>query len=428
MRQVKAAIMGMGTIGSGVYRVIENEGDYIAHKEGIELSVKKVLSLEYSIPIPEEKKVSSIDDILNDDEIEVVVEVMGGIEPAKTFITKCLRAGKTVVSANKDLIAQHWAELEGEAKKTGAGFYFEASVGGGIPILRAVTDSLQANTITQVYGIVNGTTNYILTKMTDDGLDYGEVLKEAQELGYAEADPTKDVEGYDAMYKLSILASMAFHVRLPIEHILREGISSITKDDIAAAKELGMEIKLLAIGKREGEHVELRVHPTMIPKTHPLAGVKGSFNAIMVHGSAVDDVMFYGRGAGDLPTASAVVSDIVYSTRTKEHRYMTFMNEQKKLSPTLVFNTDWRTGCYMRMIVWDKPGTMAKIASIIGDNGINLTSVLQKDTDGEKANIVFMVKNAHENALQKAIREIAALEEVVEVSNVIRVETFEKDR
>ena len=264
--------------------------------------------------------------------------------------------------------------------------------------------------------------------MTDDGLDYGEVLKEAQELGYAEADPTKDVEGYDAMYKLSILASMAFHVRLPIEHILREGISTITKDDIAAAKELGMEIKLLAIGKREGEHVELRVHPTMIPKTHPLAGVKGSFNAIMVHGSAVDDVMFYGRGAGDLPTASAVVSDIVYSTRTKEHRYMTFMNEQKKLSPTLVFNTDWRTGCYMRMIVWDKPGTMAKIASIIGDNGINLTSVLQKDTDGEKANIVFMVKNAHENALQKAIREIAALEEVVEVSNVIRVETFEKDR
>ena len=390
MRQVKIAIMGMGTIGSGVYRVVEKEGDYIAHKEAIELSVKSVLSLAYSIPIPDEKKVASIEDIVNDPEIETVVEVMGGVEPAKTFITKCLRAGKNVVSANKELIAQHWAELEGEAKKTGAGFYFEASVGGGIPILRAVTDSLQANTITEVYSIINGTTNYILTKMSDEGLDYADVLKEAQALGYAEANPTADVEGYDAMYKLSILASMAFHVRLPIEHILREGISNITKADIAAAKELGMEIKLLAIGKREGEHVELRVHPTMIPKDHPLAGVKGSFNAIMVHGSAVDDVMFYGRGAGDLPTASAIVSDILYAARTKEHRYMTFMNEQKKLSPTLVFNTDWQTGCYIRLNVADKPGAMARIADIMGKNNVNLHSVLQKETDGKVASIVFM--------------------------------------
>ena len=431
MRKIQVGLLGLGTVGMGVYKLLRKRAETMDKTIGAQLEIKKNLVHNKN------KKREGVDEtlltddwkeIIEDDEIQIVIEVIGGIEPAKTMILEALKAGKNVVSANKDLIAEEGKEIFDTAQAAGKDFLFEAAVAGGIPIIRPLKQCLAGNDLTDILGIVNGTTNYILTKMFEDGMEFSDALKKAQELGYAEADPTKDVEGYDAMYKLSILASMAFHVRLPIEHILREGISTITKDDIAAAKELGMEIKLLAIGKREGEHVELRVHPTMIPNTHPLAGVKGSFNAIMVHGSAVDDVMFYGRGAGDLPTASAVVSDIVYSTRTKEHRYMTFMNEQKKLSPTLVFNTDWRTGCYMRMIVWDKPGTMAKIASIIGDNGINLTSVLQKDTDGEKANIVFMVKNAHENALQKAIREIAALEEVVEVSNVIRVETFEKDR
>ena len=423
MKEIKIGIMGMGTVGSGVYRVIENEGAYIEHKEGITLTVKSVLALNYSIPIPDEKKISSIDELVADDEIDVIVEVMGGIEPAKTFITKALRAGKSVVSANKQLIANHWAELEEEAKASGAGFYFEASVGGGIPILRTVNDSLQANTITSVVSIINGTTNYILTKMTNDGASYEDVLKDAQALGYAEADPTADVDGFDCMYKLSILASMSFHCRLPIEHIYREGIRNITKEDIHYAKELGMVIKLLAIAKRRGECVELRVHPTMIPANHPLANVNDSFNAIMLHGSAVDDVMLYGRGAGDMPTASAVVSDVICASKTVEHKYMTFMNRMGKLSPTLIFNRDWLTGFYLNLHVKNVPGTLAKICSILGGKDISIDSVIQNEGGArEYTDVVIVTENARELSMQAAVSELKELEEVQAVNSLIRVE------
>lgn len=422
MKEIKIGIMGMGTVGSGVYKVIEQEGDYIAHKENLRLSVKKVLALDYSIPIPEEKKTSKLEDLTQDPEISIIVEVMGGIEPAKTFITQALRAGKSVVSANKELIAQYWPELEKEAKAAGVGLYFEASVGGGIPILRAVTDSLQANTINSVYGIINGTTNYILTKMTDQGKEYEEVLKEAQELGYAEANPTSDVDGFDSMYKLSILASMAFHVRLPIDHIYREGIRNVTKEDIATAKELGKEVKLLAIGKRKGELVQLRVHPTMIPKEHPLANVKDSFNAILLNGSAVGDVMFYGRGAGDLPTASAIVSDVVVAAQTKEPRYVTFLNDQQRISPTLCFDEDWATGFYIRIKVADKPGVLAAITKIFGDEKVSISSVLQKGTEGGYASIVFVTHLAKEKAMKRALKEIEMLEDVAGILSVMRVE------
>ncbi len=423
MKEVKIGIMGMGTVGSGVYRVIEKESDYIAHKDGVKLSVKSVLALNYSIPIPDEKKISSVDELVNDDEISIIVEVMGGIEPAKTFITKALQAGKTVVSANKQLIANHWPQLEAEAKKTGAGLYFEASVGGGIPVLRTVTDSLQANTITSIFSIINGTTNYILTKMADEGASYDDVLKAAQELGYAEADPTADVDGFDCMYKLSILSSMAFHSRLPIEHIYREGIRNITKEDIASAKELGMAIKLLAIAKREGTVVELRVHPTMIPLSHPLANVKDSFNAILLHGSAVDDVMLYGRGAGDMPTASAIVSDIICAAKETEHKYMTFMNIWNKLDSSLVFNTDWLTGFYILLEVKNVPGTLAKICGILGEYGISIDSCIQRECERkEYTNVVIVTEKAHEQAMQTALKKLDGLEEVSRIINMIRVE------
>ena len=424
MKEVKIGIMGLGTVGSGVYKVIEQEGAYIAHKEGIQLSVKSVLALNYAIPIPEEKKVSNIDELVADEEISIIVEVMGGIEPAKTFITKALRAGKTVVSANKQLIANHWPQLEAEAKASGAGFYFEASVGGGIPVLRTVTESLQANTITSVCAIINGTTNYILTKMEDEGASYADVLKDAQALGYAEADPTADVDGFDCMYKLSILASMAFHVRLPIEHIYREGIRNITQEDIADAKELGMTVKLLSIAKRVGEHVELRVHPTMIPRSHPLANVKDSFNAILLHGSAVDDVMLYGRGAGDMPTASAVVSDVVCAAEEKAHRYMTFMNLGDKISPTLVFNENWLTGFYVRLQAKNTPGALAKVCTILGDKDVSIDSIIQKSTcDQHQATIMFVTQKAHEQSMSEALAALRALDEVIEISSVIRVES-----
>lgn len=423
MKDIKVAIMGMGTIGSGVYKVIETEGAQIARNEGVNLSVKYVLAKSYSIPIPDEKKISTVEEIANDPEISIVVEVMGGKEPACTFIKTCLKAGKTVVSANKDLISQKWEELESAAREAGTNFYFEASVGGGIPILRAVNECLQANTMQSIMGIINGTTNYILTSMTDDGGDYADVLKEAQELGFAEANPTYDVDGFDAMYKLSILSSMAFKRRLTIDHIYREGIRDITAKDIAYAKELGMCIKLLAIGKlSDSGEVELRVHPTMIPYSNPLASVKGSFNAILMHGSAIDDVMFYGRGAGDLPTASAIVSDIICAAKGSGYRYMRFFDNDVEPLPT-TYNTDWECGCYLRVKVVDKPGIMAKICDIIGTKGVNIASVIQKDCGSEgETDVVFVLKEARESAVSEAIKEIEAADGIIKVVSRIRIE------
>ena len=304
MKDIKVAILGMGTVGGGIYQLIEKEQKNIEHKENIHLEVKKTLALNYAVDVPDSKKAKDIDEIINDPEITIVAEVMGGLKPSKEFIIKALEAGKTVVSANKDMISQNWPDLEAAAKRGNAGFYFEAAVGGGIPILRALNDSMQANSIDRIYGIVNGTTNYILTKMDDEGRDFDDVLKEAQELGYAEANPTSDVEGYDARYKLSILASMAFHARVPVDKIYCEGITKITKLDIEIGRELGYVVKLLAIGKKdENGEIEVRVHPTMIPKDHALASIKGSFNAIFINGSAVGEMMWYGKGAGDFPTA-----------------------------------------------------------------------------------------------------------------------------
>lgn len=423
MKQVKIAILGMGTVGTGVYKVIENEGAYIAHKNDIDLSVKKVFSRSYHADIPMEKRAKDLDEIVNDSEISIVVEVMGGIEPAFSFIKKALEAGKTVVSANKQLIASHWAEVEQTAKKTGAGFYFEASVGGGIPILRTVNESLQANTITSLSMIINGTTNYILSKMTDEGASYEDVLAEAQRLGYAEANPSADVDGFDSMYKLSILASMAFHVRLPIDYIYREGITKITAEDIAIAKELGMTIKLLAIAKRQGELVENRVHPTMIPADSPLANVKDSFNAIMLQGSAVGDLMLYGRGAGELPTASAVVSDVIYAAKETSHRYMTFMNEKARISPTLVINHNWETRYYLRLKLEDQCGILAMVCTVFGDNNVSIDSVIQKgvDTDGG-VTVVFVTHKCHEQDMQNAVKQLKDKGCVLEIKSLIRVE------
>ena len=422
MEQVQIAILGMGTIGSGVYRVIEAEREHIAHKEGLQLNVKKTLALAYSYDVPAQKRAGSIEEILEDPEISVVIELMGGKEPAKTFILRALRAGKTVVSANKELISQHWPEIEQVARENNQGFYFEAAVGGGIPILRSVQESLEANTFRSIFAIINGTTNYILTKMTDEGRDFDEVLKEAQKLGYAEANPASDVEGFDAMYKLSILASLAFHARLPVEYIYREGITHLTKLDIAYGKELGLIVKLLAIAKREGDRVELRVHPTMIPQSHPLANVKDSFNAIFLNGSAVGDVMFYGRGAGDLPTASAVIADVIASQKTKRHPYVTFHNEANTVSPVLTFDKDWLSRYFIRLSVFDKPGTFAKIATVLSEYGVSLESIIQKGSGKDLVPIIFVTHEAHELSIRSALEKLSSLGEVQRVESCIRVE------
>ena len=422
MKQVNIALIGLGTVGSGVYKTIQMQKERIEHKEDISLNLKKVLALEYSIDIPEEKKAKDFyKDIIEDDSIDIVIELIGGIDPAKQFIIDALSAGKTVVTANKDLLSQYWPVLNAAASKSGSGLYFEASVGGGIPILRTIWESLQANEITSLMGIINGTTNYILTSMSEDKLSYEEALAQAQEKGLAEANPKSDVEGLDARYKLSILSSMAFHARVPVDYIYCEGITKIAQEDIAFGKELGYTVKLLAITKRKGNTIEARVHPTMIPITHPLASVRGAFNAIFLHGNVVDDIMLYGRGAGDMPTASAVVSDVIYATKQCKHRYTTFYNEEK-VSDELSFDNDWESEYFIRIIAQDSPGVLGKIADVFGGHSVSLASVIQKGHNLDRVPLIFITHKAKELSFKKAINEISRIDEVIEVANIIRVE------
>lgn len=399
MKNVKIAIMGMGTVGGGVYRLIEMEGERIAREQGICLEVKKTLALQYSVEVPEAIKAANVQEIAEDPEISIVVELMGGIEPAKTFIKTMLEAGKTVVSANKQLIANAWPELEAAAKKGGAGFYFEASVGGAIPILRTVNTSLQANTIQSIEAIINGTTNFIMTKMCDEGGDFAEVLKEAQDLGYAEADPTADVDGFDAMYKLSILSSLAFCSRMPIDKIYREGIRNVSKKDIDCIKSMGKEVKLLAIGKKDGNEVQLRVHPTIIPKDHMLATVKGSFNAVFLKCSMADDLMLYGRGAGDLPTASAVVSDVLNAAQ-EAPVYARFKNVEGEVDPEIHFNDNWQTGYYLRV----QGADVQKAKASLEKRGIQISQEIALDGD-----LALIVDQAYEQQIQAAVQEMGGV-------------------
>ena len=403
MKSVKIAIMGMGTVGGGVYRLIQMEGERIAREQGVKLEVKKTLALDYSVQVPEEIKAADVHEIASDPEISIVIELMGGMEPAKTFIKTMLEAGKTVVSANKQLIANAWPELEASAKKGGAGFYFEASVGGAIPIIRTVNTSLQANTIRSIQAIINGTTNFIMTKMCDEGGDFEDVLKEAQELGYAEANPTADVDGFDAMYKLSILSSLAFCSRMPIEKIYREGIRDVSKKDIDCIKSLGKQVKLLAIAKKEGKEVELRVHPTIISGDHMLATVKGSFNAVFLECSMADDLMLYGRGAGDLPTASAVVSDVLNAAVEEKPSYAHFENAEGTVDPDIHFNDNWETGYYLRLGSAE-PAARQKAGAALAEQGVEISREIALEDD-----TVLIVERAKERSVQAAVAQMGGV-------------------
>lgn len=423
------AILGFGTVGSGVYRIATENHDDILHREQIDLHVGRILVRDFVHEpnlhlAPRELFTTSIEEILQDPTIEIVVECMGGVEPARTFILRALESGKTVVTSNKEVMSKHWYEFEKAAKKSGAGLYLEATVGGGIPIIRTITDSMQANNIERVMGIINGTTNYILTKMSEEGRPFEEVLHEAQKLGYAEANPTADVEGFDAMYKLSILSSMAFHAHMPIDVIYREGITKLTAEDFEAARLLGYEIKLLAIGKKTGHAIEVRVHPTMVPKSHPLASVRGVFNAIFLTGHAVDDVMLYGRGAGCMPTASAVMSDVIYACHAAgRHRYMTFRNEAG-MSSEVELVRDFHCIYCIRLSVTDAPGTMASIAAVFAEHGVSLKDVLQLgERAGGSSHITFMTHMAQELSVQAALDAIQKLSCVQAVESVIRAES-----
>lgn len=349
MKHIGIALLGLGVVGSGTYKILCERHEDIIKEYGLDINVVCVMEKDvqkaYDLNISEEKICTDIDDICKNENIQIVAEFFGGTTVAKEFLLKALRSGKSIITSNKELMAKHWCELEEVAKSSGAGIYFEASCVGGVPVIRALHDSLQGNSIKSLKGIVNGTTNYILTKMIDENLSYEVALKQAQDLGFAECNPDSDVLGFDSTYKLSILSSLAYKKHIDYKEILRIGITDIKKEDIAFAKNNNYTIKLLAVSKQNDDGIEAHVYPCLISNTHILASVSNSFNALFVSGNNVDDLMFYGRGAGALPTGSAIVSDIVYAGMQHEHISHDFILDK----PTFV-KKDFETDCYFNFL------------------------------------------------------------------------------
>ena len=425
MKKVGVAILGLGVVGGGTYRILTEHREFYLKTQNVDIVVESVLELyrerALALGVPEDKIASNIAEIVSNPDVNIVVEVIGGISVAREFVLAALNAGKTVVTSNKELFCKYSHELERAAKRQNAGLYFEASCVGGVPIIRTLLDGVQGNKISSMMGIINGTTNYILTKMTNEGSSYEDCLKEAQRLGYAEADPTADVEGFDAAYKLSILSSLAFHTKVPFSKIYREGITNISRDDIADGKALGYVLKLLAIGKQSDAGIEVRVHPTFVRQGHPLAAVNDSFNAVYLTGDAVGDVMLYGRGAGALPTGSAIVSDIIYAATHSENKYSTFKNTAGADKDTK-FISDFKSAYYLRIMVEDRAGILAKIAAIFGKHNVSIVEMIQKPTgvDG-RVPLVLITHETRELAVRGAVAKINALEGVGHVETVLRV-------
>ncbi|MDD3244383.1 MAG: homoserine dehydrogenase [Eubacteriales bacterium] len=425
MKQVNVIFLGCGNIGGGVFRLLQMNAAGIAHREGMQFNIVGALVRSVNKPRPEgfptQCLTTSFDELLAKPDVQLAAEFLGGVEPASTYMETLLRRGVSVVTANKEAIAHNWPRLEAAARAGGAGLYFEASVCGGIPVIKSLYSSLQANDIQQVKGIINGTTNYMLCRMSQGHLDYSQALEEAQAKGYAEPDPTNDVGGGDAACKLSILSSIAFHTKVPLEDIFREGITGITPQDIETGRELGYDIKMLAIGKKHEDRVEARVHPTFLPLDHPLTAVKDSYNAVYVTGNAVGNLMYYGKGAGDLPTASAMVSDMVTAARTAHHRYNTFANTEGAPAEMPIAQ-DWTTRFYLRMTALDMPGVLAAMAGVLAHHGISIATCSQKGYGHEQVPIVLITHPTWESAMRQAVCELAQLPQIKQVDALIRVE------
>lgn len=423
---IEIGLLGFGTVGSGVVKIIEENGDLIRARLGVGLHVGKALVRDPAKPrevsLKDGRLTTRPEDILEDPGIRIVVEVMGGIEPARSYMLRALSLGKHVVTANKEVMARHGGEILQVAREHGARVRFEASVAGGIPIIKSLEECLAADRIRQIMGIINGTSNYVLTEMSVKGKTFEEALADAQSRGYAEADPSADVEGLDAANKLAILASIAFGTSIGPEDVYTEGITRITPLDIEYAKELGYVIKLLGIAGDTGGRVEARVHPTFIPFEHPLAFVNGVFNAILVEGNAVGDLMLYGRGAGDLPTGSAVVSDIIDIARRIDHPLeISFIHGFRRAKPVANVMA-LEAKYYIRFLVVDRPGVLASIAGAFGRRNVSLSSVIQKERGQEQVGLVFITHEALERNVREALGDISELAVVKEVCNVIRVE------
>lgn len=427
MQQIGIGILGLGTVGTGLCKLIDENKALIEKRLGFSLDVKKALVRDLSRTriLPQSKLTTDPQQILLDPQIQIVVEVMGGVKPAGEYIKRALSAGKAVVTANKELIAREGHGLLELATETGQDLYFEASVAGGIPIIRTLKESLTANRIKGIYGIINGTTNYILTKMSQEGSSLQAALAKAQQRGYAEADPSSDLEGWDAAYKLAILSSIAFGSRVEMDKVHVEGIGSIGPVDLKYCQELGYTLKLLAIGKNLPAGIQARVHPTFIPQNHPLAAVSGVHNAIFLEDDAFGELMFYGRGAGELPTGSAVLSDVIAAARDlvlgKAGNLNCTCFEERPVLPM----EDVSCKYYVRLAVDDTPGVLAKIADCFGSQGVSLAQVIQKGYE-VPVDLVFVSHRVREGQMKKALSEIMALECVHQVANLIRVEGEEQ--
>ena len=425
MKEVSIALLGCGTVGKGVVDLLTMNGPSIEEQLNTKINIKRILIRDLQkyekMELPETIQLTTdFADIINDDEIEIVVEVMGSADFAKDCIEQCFKKGKSVVSANKDLIADYGIPLLKLSKENNVDFQFEASVAGGIPIVRPMYSSLNSNRIEEIIGIMNGTTNYILSNMTETGMSYEDALKGAQGKGYAEADPTNDVSGYDAARKIAILATLGFHSAVTFNDVNVEGIEKIAQEDIQHATEMGYVIKLLAIARQDRDGITLNVHPSFIRKGHPLANVGGAYNAVYVRGNCVGDIMMYGQGAGSLPTASAVVSDVmnvILHCNINITGSRDFVWHEAKLKP----QADICAPYYIRMIVNNAPGVLAGVSRLLADYNISIRSLIQKDETTEIAEIVILIDKSPAGLVEEALRRIESLPSVRKVANAIRV-------
>ncbi|MDI6844462.1 MAG: homoserine dehydrogenase [Anaerosomatales bacterium] len=427
MRIIRVGLVGLGTVGSGVVEIFRRHRADFVKRAGVDVEIARFADRNperfAELGLPPEACTTEAADLVADPTLDIVIELIGGTGAAREVVLSALRAGKSVVTANKALMAAHGQEVMEAAEQAGVDIMFEAAVGGGIPIILPLKRSLVSNEVEAVYGIVNGTTNFILTRMAEDGLDYAHALAEAQERGYAEADPTADVDGLDAAAKIAILASIAFNSRVTFDQVPAEGIRAIEPVDIEYAAEMGYAIKLLAVARRTPMGIDVRVHPAMIRADHPLAKVSGVYNAIYVVGDAVGETMFFGEGAGSLPAASAVVGDVIEVARHMQTGCVALVGCTCSEDLPVRDIGELVTGYYVRLHVHDEPGVLASVAAVFGAHGVSLASVIQKRTVGDAlAEIVWITHEASEHALRAALDEIAGLKKVAEIASVIRVE------
>ncbi|HSL58036.1 MAG TPA: homoserine dehydrogenase [Acidimicrobiales bacterium] len=423
---VRIGLLGCGNVGSALVGLVRGRAAEIEARTGLALEITRVavrsLARERDVELPDGVLTTDADAVATSPDVDVVVEVMGGIEPARELIVAALRAGKPVVTANKELLANLGPELFGEADRAGLDLLFEAAVAGGIPLMRPLRESLVGEDITRVMGIVNGTTNFILTRMSDSGASYAEALAEAQSLGYAERDPTADVEGYDAGAKAAIIATIAFGSQVVAGDVYHEGISSITPTDLDFARQLGYVVKLLAVAERvegpDGPEIGVRVHPAMVPAAHPLASVRDSFNAVFIEGASVGDLMFYGRGAGGGPTASAVLGDVIDAASNLRRGHGASLGTLAKAKLRSI--DELETAYYLNLEVADLPGVLATVAGVFGAHGVSIRSMEQEGL-GEAARLVFITHRAVERDLQATLHELRELDVVGRIVSVLRV-------